>query len=47
MRKRIFEIIEVAREDDRASAIYDAFMIVMIVLSLVPLLFKEIKPDQS
>ena len=41
MRKRIYDVIEVAREDDRASAIYDSFMIVMIVLSLVPLLFKE------
>ena len=41
MRKRIYEVIEVAREDDRFSAIYDGFMIVMIVLSLVPLLFKE------
>ena len=44
MRKRIFEVIEVAREDDRVSAVYDAFMIVMIVLSLVPLLFKEQTP---
>ena len=44
MRKRIFEVIEVAREDDRVSAVYDAFMIVMIVLSLVPLLFKETRP---
>ena len=44
MRKRIFDVIEVAREDDRASALYDAFMIVMIVLSLVPLLFKETTP---
>ena len=44
MRKRIFEVIEVAREDDRLSAVYDAFMIVMIVLSLVPLLFKEQTP---
>ena len=44
MRKRIFDVIEVAREDDRLSAVYDSFMIVMIILSLVPLLFKEQTP---
>lgn len=41
MRKRIFEIIELAGEDDRASTIYDYTMMVAIVLSLVPLAFKE------
>lgn len=41
MRKRIYDVIEVAREDDKLSAVYDSFMIVMIILSLVPLLFKE------
>lgn len=41
MRKRIFEIIEVSREGDRVSAIYDFFMIFVIVVSLVPLAFKE------
>lgn len=40
MRKRIFEIIEVAQENDRYSAIYDGFMMVLIVVSLVPLAFK-------
>ena len=44
MRKRIFEIIEVAREDDRASNAYDVFMMVMISLSLLPLMFKETTP---
>lgn len=44
MRKRIFEIIEVAREDDRVSRIYDAVMIAVIVLSMVPLVFKESTP---
>ena len=44
MRKRIYEVIEVARENDRYSAVYDTFMIVMIVLSLVPLLFKASTP---
>ncbi len=37
MRKRLFEIIEAAKGEDRASSIYDAFMIVLIVISLVPL----------
>ena len=44
MRKRIFEIIEVAREDDRASNAYDIFMMAMISLSLLPLMFKETTP---
>lgn len=37
MRKRLFEIIEASRGEDRASSIYDAFMIVLIVISLIPL----------
>lgn len=41
MRKRIYEIIEVAREGDRLSAVYDSFMMLMISLSLLPLMFKE------
>lgn len=41
MRKRIFEIIEVAEEHDRASRIYDYTMMAAIVLGLVPLAFKE------
>ena len=42
-RKRIFEIIEVASKEgeDSASAIYDLFMMAVIVLSLIPLAFKE------
>jgi len=44
MRKRIFEIIETSHDGDRASAAYDAFMMVMIVVSLVPLAFKEEPP---
>ena len=43
-RKRIYEIIEIAREDDRLSAVYDSGMIVCIVLSLLPLVFKEMTP---
>lgn len=44
MRKRIFEIIETSREHDRASAWYDGVMVVLIVLSMVPLGFKEDLP---
>ena len=44
MRKRIYELIELSREDDRASRVYDAAMIVLIVLSLVPLAFKQTTP---
>lgn len=40
-RKRVFEIIEKADSNDKWSAVYDYFMIAMIVLSLVPLAFKE------
>ena len=41
MRKRIFEIIEVAREDDRASKHYDLMMLFVILLSFIPLMVKE------
>ena len=41
MRKRIFEIIEIAKDDDRLSRIYDWFMIVLIIISIIPLTMKE------
>ncbi|MBR2559600.1 MAG: ion transporter [Firmicutes bacterium] len=41
MRRRIYEIIEKSNGEDKASSIYDASMIVIIVLSLLPLAFKE------
>lgn len=41
MRKRIFEIIELAGEQDRASKVYDYTMMVAILFSLIPLAFKE------
>lgn len=44
MRKRIYEVIEVAREGDRLSNVYDVFMMVVISLSLLPLVFKETTP---
>ena len=42
MRQRIFEIIEVAGEGDRLSGAYDAFMLITIVVSLVPLCTKSV-----
>ena len=41
MRKRVFEIIEKSDGDDRLSKLYDIFMLVTIVLSLIPLAFKQ------
>lgn len=40
MRKRVFEIIEKSSGEDKASTIYDIFMLLVIVLSLIPLAFK-------
>ncbi len=40
-RKRIFQIIEKAEDHDVPSAIYDHFMIVAIIISLIPLAFKS------
>lgn len=44
MRKRIFEIIETAKDNDRASAIYDSCMMIVIIVSLIPLAFKGSHP---
>ncbi len=41
LRKRIFEIIEIAEEDDKLSSIYDTMMMFVIILSLIPLAFKN------
>lgn len=41
MRKRVFEVIETARENDKLSYIYDVFMMFVIIASLIPLAFKE------
>lgn len=40
MRKRIFEIIEKADDNDNLSKIYDIFIIITITISLIPLAFK-------
>ncbi len=44
MRKRIFEIIEIAKENDRLSNVYDVFMMAVIVASLIPLTSKAETP---
>lgn len=40
MRKKIFEIIEVDKNDNLASQIYDSVMMFIIILSMIPLAFK-------
>lgn len=41
MRKRIYQMIELAEENDLTSRIYDIFMMLVILISLIPLAFKE------
>ena len=41
MRKKLYEIIEPADEGNTLSKIYDFFMMVTIIVSLIPLAFKE------
>ena len=41
MRKRLFDIIEVAKDDDKISQIYDVLMLISIIASIVPLAFKN------
>lgn len=41
VRKRLFEIIEIEKYEDRVGSIYDIFMTIIILLSLVPMIFKE------
>ena len=40
MRKRVFEIIEISKDDDKTSSIYDAVMLLAIIVSILPLAFK-------
>ena len=40
-RKRLFEVIEKSEGDDILSSVYDIFMILVIVASIVPLAFKH------
>jgi voltage-gated potassium channel len=39
MRQRIFEIIEVSKDNDKVSTVYDVFMMASILLSIIPLAF--------
>lgn len=39
MRQRVFEIIEVAKENDKWSHIYDSLMMIVILISIFPLAF--------
>lgn len=41
MRKRIFEIIEKGKENDIVSKLYDALMMLTIIVSIFPLMFKN------
>ena len=41
MRKRLFEILTPSSGTDKISTFYDVFMIIVIIISLVPLNFKE------
>ena len=43
-RKRVFEIIEISNDGDRVSSLYDAFMMLTIIASIVPLAFKYTTP---
>lgn len=44
MRKRLFEIIEFSKDDDRFGIIYDIFMMITIIISIIPLAFVDVKP---
>ena len=44
MRKRIYEIISASNGHDRLSSVYDLFMMAVIIISLIPLVFKQTNP---
>lgn len=41
MRKRLYEIISASNGNDKFSSIYDIFMMAVIIVSLIPLVFKQ------
>lgn len=41
MRKRLYEIIEISEDNDKVSSSYDAMMFVVIIISILPLAFKN------
>ena len=40
MRKRIYEIINISKDNDKISAVYDYLMLFFIIISIIPLCFK-------
>ena len=40
-RRRLFDLIEVSQNDNKASIVYDIFMMLSIVISIIPLAFTE------
>ena len=42
MRKRLYEIAHTADPDDKISIIYDKFMMITIIISIIPLFFKSV-----
>jgi voltage-gated potassium channel len=44
MRRRIYNVIEVAQKGDKLSYVYDLFMMITIVFSIIPLAFKTQTP---
>lgn len=40
MRKRLYEIIEISTDNDIVSQLYDIFMMLSIIVSIIPLAFK-------
>ena len=46
MRKKIFEIIEPSQKNSILSSVYDSFMIIVILLSLLPLCFKQTSDEK-
>lgn len=41
MRKRIYEIIELSQDNDFVSSVYDILMMAAIIISIIPLAFKQ------
>lgn len=41
MRKRLYEIISASNGNDKLSSVYDIFMMAVIIVSLIPLVFKQ------
>ena len=41
MRKRLYEIVSASNSEGKLSSIYNIFMVVVIIASLIPLIFKQ------